>query len=698
MKNIQLPVWITGTALMGFLMMGGFNGCDKKPTETTDTFNEDLYNIRLTEINYNPEGRLDLPGDSLEFLELKNVGATTLQLGALEITDGVTYTFPDTATLAAGEFYVIASNAAAFEKVYGFAPDGVYSGVLSNRGEVIALKDIDHHEDIFTQVYADTGLWSEKADGKGYSLVSATANPPKDSVGPAFWVKSAQLGGSPGADDVTHTVDTALFNLRITEISYNPLAENPADNDSIEFIELKNVGSTTVNLGTVIFTDGIDYAFPSDAKVEAGAFIVLVSNEAKFKAKYPSATPFGVFDGQLSNGGEKVTLFDVNADTNLAVVNYKDGGEWPKKADGDGFTLVPISKNPVADQNNPVYWRQSRNVDGSPGADDPGVAIINEVLTHTDLPQVDSIELYNPGDESVDVGGWYISDSKSNPIKFQIPGNTVIPAGGYLCFGEGSFNADPASASAFTFNSHGEAAWLISDERGCAFGYCNGFSFGELENGISIGRYVNSQGNEMYVAQKNISFGKENDGPLVGPLVISEIMYHSPDNTADYVEITNISGAAVSLSHPDYPDHTWKISGTGFSFPAGVTIKPDESVVVADDSLTEDSLRSLYGIPAEVQVFFMPGALDNSSERLALQKPEDPYIKDTTVTTDSLVYPYMIYDEVDYSDSRPWPVGEDGDDADGGGKALHRKKLDEFGDDPLNWLTSDPTPGNPDAY
>ncbi len=40
--------------------------------------------------------------------------------------------------------------------------------------------------------------------------------------------------------------------------------------------------------------------------------------------------------------------------------------------------------------------------------------VINEVLTHTDAPQVDSIELRNTGGDSIDVGGWYLSDSSSD--------------------------------------------------------------------------------------------------------------------------------------------------------------------------------------------------------------------------------------------------------------------------------------------
>jgi hypothetical protein len=687
MNKVQLPGKLAGTLLLCGTI-GLLTGCVDKPTETEDTFDEHLYDLRLTEINYNPDAVDGAPGDSLEFIELKNTGEAELALGSLEVTDGVTYQFPEDATLASGKFYVIAISASSFESAYGFTPDGVYTGVLSNSGETITIKDIVAGEVIVNQPYADTGAWPEKSDGKGYSLVSTENDPPKDSTGSAFWKRSGSPGGSPGADDVALTVDSTVFDLRITEINYNPLTADPMDSDSLEFIEIKNIGSKTVPLGNLLFTNGIDFTFASDAEIGAGEFIVLVANQEMFEDRYPSVEVYGIYNGKLSNSGEKITLYDLATDTVVVSVDYNNGGAWPGAADGKGYTLVPVSKNPDRDQDNADRWRQSTAVDGSPGADDPGIAIITEVLTHTDEPQTDAIELYNPGDDTVDLGGWYISDSKNVPAKFRIPDGTSIAAGEYISFDEGDFNAEPDSAGSFTFNSHGEEAWLFADSRGCEYGYCNGVEFGELENGVSAGRYINSQGKELFVAQKNLTLGEENDGPLVGPLVISEIMYHSVDNAGDYLEITNISSAEVELSHPDAPDHTWKIAGAGFSFPAGASIKAGETVVIASDSLDEASFRNRYSLSEDVQVFAMSGGLKNSGERIELLKPEDPYVADSTVSVDSLLYPYMVFDAVKYSDSSPWPSS-----ADGAGLSLHRVSLTEFGDDPENWVAGVPSPG-----
>ena len=51
----------------------------------------------------------------------------------------------------------------------------------------------------------------------------------------------------------------------------------------------------------------------------------------------------------------------------------------------------------------------------------------------------DWIELHNDGDRTVDISGWYLSDSKKDPLKWSFPEGAKIRAGGYMtvyCTGE----------------------------------------------------------------------------------------------------------------------------------------------------------------------------------------------------------------------------------------------------------------------
>jgi hypothetical protein len=95
---------------------------------------------------------------------------------------------------------------------------------------------------------------------------------------------------------------------------------------------------------------------------------VLASNREAFFKRY-AFYPFGEFDGQLDNQGECILVFDAKQDT-VAHVKYNDNAPWPKAADGDGYSLVPVDSNGVRDPNNPGNWVASARIHGSPGKDD----------------------------------------------------------------------------------------------------------------------------------------------------------------------------------------------------------------------------------------------------------------------------------------------------------------------------------------
>ena len=58
----------------------------------------------------------------------------------------------------------------------------------------------------------------------------------------------------------------------------------------------------------------------------------------------------------------------------------------------------------------------------APVVSGPAVIYINEVLAHTDEPQVDTLELYNPGEAAVNLAGWCVSDDKDDVRKYCMRG------------------------------------------------------------------------------------------------------------------------------------------------------------------------------------------------------------------------------------------------------------------------------------
>jgi hypothetical protein len=505
-------------------------------------------------------------------------------------------------------------------------------------------------------------------------------------------VKARVLSGTAWSAliDASFYVIQNYTDVLVTEIMYHPPGTTNYASDAFEFVELKNVGGASRELSGVHFANGIDYTFPIGTFLDPGQFVVLASDPVAFGTRYPGVRVDGVFTNHLSNGGEAVTLVHASG-TPIFSVTYNTRPPWPSTADGAGFSLVPVNANLNPDPNDPLNWRASTVIGGSPGADDPPSSVarilVNEALTHTDLPQLDSVELYNPNATDVDLGNWYLTDQRTMPQKFHIPGPAIIRAGGYRVFTESDWNADPASTNSFRLDSHGEEIYLFSaDAAGNLTGYSDGFAFGAAQNGVTFGRYVNRVGDVQYPAQIANTLGGTNAGPRVGPAVINEIQYHPAPGDEAFVELKSVTNGPVKLYDPNAPTNTWRINGLGFSFPTNTEIPPQGLVVLAAGDPV--AFRTRYGVPLTVPVFGpLGGALQNNGETLALQRPDSP---DWDTNTGTYYVPYIDVDVVRYSDQAPWPTN-----ADGLGPSLERLIASAYGNDPLNWRASPgpPSPG-----
>lgn len=164
--------------------------------------------------------------------------------------------------------------------------------------------------------------------------------------------------------------------LRVTELMYNPAspAAGPFVAADFEYIELQNVGASSIPLKGAQFTLGVTMELP-DVLLAAGARGVVVANRAAFESRYGLGLPIlGEFEGQLSNAGEQVTLTGALGDTILDF-SYDDG--WYPSTDGQGYSLVIIDPSAAKDSwSQKSAWRASFAPGGTPGSDDrlPGDA------------------------------------------------------------------------------------------------------------------------------------------------------------------------------------------------------------------------------------------------------------------------------------------------------------------------------------
>ena len=165
----------------------------------------------------------------------------------------------------------------------------------------------------------------------------------------------------------------------------------------------------------------------------------------------------------------------------------------------------------------------------------------------------------------------------------------------------------------------------------------HGYSFGAAENGVSFGRYVTSLGEEHFVAQATLTLNTNNSGPKVGPVVISEIMYHPPDLAGgednqddEFVELRNVTASNVALFSAAFPTNRWHLrGGIDYDFPSNTTFAAGGRLLVVSFDTTNvvklAAFRQRYALSASVPVFGpYAGKLDNSTDIVRLRKPDAP--------------------------------------------------------------------------
>lgn len=450
------------------------------------------------------------------------------------------------------------------------------------------------------------------------------------------------------------------------------LADNYGEFD--DWIEIYNPGQMPVNTQGMFVTDDnsvnpVLWPMP-ELVIQPNQYILIWADAQPTQGNLH--IPF-----KLSASGENIILIDIDAKTIIDSVTFtsqKQNHSFGRIPNGQGLWRELGLPSPLAE-----------NIPFSPGD-----IVINEVMAHSDIIHpYDWIELKNTADYDIDISGWFLSDSDkddANLMKYQIAQDTILPAGDFILFYQNLHfgnPADPGCNQSFGFSENGEMACLSPGQNNSLIGYTLTEVFGASDKDVSFGRYQKTTGSYNFTQMSAPTPNAENSYPAVGPIVISEIMYNPASglDNEEYVELYNITSAAVTL----YDYHValpWKFTdGIDYTFPVYTTIPAYSRLIVAKKPAT---FTAKYGpLPFGVQLLGpYDGKLSNSGEKIELSKPGD--------IDDKLVRYYILVDKVSYSDTNPWPVN-----ADGGGASLSRKIAYDYGNDPDNWLgTNPPTPGN----
>ncbi len=661
--------------------------------------------VIINEVMANNDNIILPNNDVTDYIELHNPSATAMPLDRWRLTDTPTnlskFLFPVGVSIPAGGYLLVycdkETNSTGLHSGFGLDNDGSYvglytpEGVLSNSmtfGMQVSDHSVGRHPSAINYLGAANDF---------------TLNLP-----------------TPGQSNILATLgDPGL--LKINEwmaLSVSAPGGNLKTNS--DWLELYNPDTNIVALGGLVLSDASP-VLPSLPALQKFSYIppqgfvriyaddkTNPANHVKFKISSTSGDDLYLLRADRSSEIDHVATTRLPADH----INWSEG----RLPDGTD-TLVWFAPNRVSpDSSNFTPLTNS--------------VVISEVLAHTDPPLEDAIEIFNPTAASINIGLWWISNEKQNQKKFQIPANTILPPGGFVVYYENDFSPHRTEVSPeFRLNSaHGDKVYLFTaDANGELTGYFKSESFGASANGVSFGRYVTSEKKSDFVPMTRRSFGQDappdlvtfrrgtgttNPLPLVGPLVINEIMYHPPDimfpgntnryddSTNEFIEILNIAPTDVFLFDPqhygfaDGRTNTGRLRGTvDFEFETGVSLAPNRSLVVVNfdpDQATNAArvalFRQKYDLPTTVRLFGpYRGKLSNTGGSVELLRADPP--QDAT-HPDYRFVPYVITDQVQYGDKLPWPLA-----ADGLGKSLQRLVSAAYGNDPANWLALAPSAG-----
>ena len=174
-------------------------------------------------------------------------------------------------------------------------------------------------------------------------------------------------------------VDLPIPSIVINEINYH----SADDLDTGDWVELYNPNDASVDLSGWYFQDDNDdhsFVLPGGTLIEPRGFLVLCRDGAALESLL-GVSCVGDFDFGLRNSGELVRLFDSDG---LLVdsFTYQDDSPWPVEADGDGPTLELLHYS--LDNADPMHWRASIPVGGTPGRANSVLASPTSVASETD--------------------------------------------------------------------------------------------------------------------------------------------------------------------------------------------------------------------------------------------------------------------------------------------------------------------------
>jgi len=293
--------------------------------------------------------------------------------------------------------------------------------------------------------------------------------------------------------------------------------------DREPWIEIYNASTNAVPLEGLFlassYTNLTEWAFPAGASIGATQFLVIFCDgetEEATGSEYHTSFRLPAAEGSVA-----LSRIYSNAPQVIDYVNYRG-------VRGDrSFGSFPDGQ-PFARQE--FFYVTPRGTND--GRSEPIVVFINEWMAGNSSYLADPadgdfddwFELYNPSTNTVDLGGYFLTDTLALPFEYQIPpGYTIAPRGRLLVWadketGQNRTNRIDLHAN-FQLATGGEALGLFAPDGRLV----DAITFGQQTNNISQGRCPDGATNIIFMnvptpRTANVGCGVQNSAPVLAAI------------------------------------------------------------------------------------------------------------------------------------------------------------------------------------
>lgn len=347
---------------------------------------------------------------------------------------------------------------------------------------------------------------------------------------------------------------------------------NEVCSSGTDWVELYNASEETVDLSGYFLQDSKgaeeEYIFPQGTTIAAGEFLAL-EKDADF--------PFGI-----SGDGDEIVLLDAEGAVvdRITVPALEDGQTYARSTDGgETWEVKANGTKGASNSSEPVV----------PGESDLAL-YINEVMCNPAEGEFDFVEIYNAGNEEVDLGGFILQDEKGESEEYIIPAGTMVGAKSVILFSQAK-EGNPNGSFGFGLGKGGDKVVFLDSERRIVDEIAlpeedmpEGTSYSRVGDGGATWAIMNPTGGQSNGTAPS----------LKGVVVLNEVYTFSDQTSADdldYIELYNTSSQDVDLN--GY--RLWEGGGQeeAWTFPAGSVVPANGFLVVRCDK------EGILGDPAK---------------------------------------------------------------------------------------------------